>query len=236
MHLCTSPHPLSVLSGPYSCAASSTANRTGMSACCRVLTLLTWRIGCLLLCGASALVGSFPFVAPFAELPLTQREIVLQSWATSSIASFRKVYSQSKFAVDTTACGIFNVHNAVWLRVCDTIAVCTARQDAIALTEWPPGLCLVFNRCARLLIKGLQLSCDHQHVFQNDCTHRHEQGDLIQRMMLQAFTALKGLIMAVVLTSLDDTHTNPLWPAMGYPGSTPFWTHRHHAYIGLPSA
>ncbi|DBA85949.1 hypothetical protein WJX77_012681 [Trebouxia sp. C0004] len=88
-----------------------------------VLTLLTWRIGCLLLCGASALVCSFPFVAPFAELPLTQREIVLQSWATSSIASFRK-----------------------------------------------------------------------------------------------AFTALKGLIMAVVLTSLDDTHTNPLWPAMGYPG------------------
>ncbi|DBA72909.1 TPA: hypothetical protein ACH3X2_009868 [Trebouxia sp. C0005] len=88
-----------------------------------VLTLLTWRIGCLLLCGASALVGSFPFVAPFAELPLTQREIVLQSWATSSITSFRK-----------------------------------------------------------------------------------------------AFTALKGLIMAVVLTSLDDTHTNPLWPAMGYPG------------------
>ena len=90
-----------------------TVQRASMSACCRVLTLLTWRIGCLLLCGASALVGSFPFVAPFAELPLMQREIVLQSWATSSIASFRKVHSQPKVAADTSACCTLIVHNAV---------------------------------------------------------------------------------------------------------------------------
>ena len=56
----------------------------------RVLTLLTWRIGTFLLCGFSALVGRFPFVAPFAELPVAQREMVLQSWATSSMAKFRK--------------------------------------------------------------------------------------------------------------------------------------------------
>ena len=164
LRLCNSPCPLSVLSGPCSYTASSTADWTGMSACCRVLTLLTWRIGCLLLCGASALVGSFPFVAPFAELPLTQREIVLQSWATSSIASFRKVHSQPKVAADTSACCTLIVHNAVWFRACDTVAECTAKQDAIGLTKWQPGHCLVLNSCAGLL-KGLELSCDCQHLF-----------------------------------------------------------------------
>ncbi len=169
MRLCTSAHPLSALSGPRRYTASCTANWTGMSACCRVLTLLTWRIGCLLLCGASALVGSFPFVAPFAELPLTQREIVLQSWATSSIASFRKVHSQPKLAADTSARCTLIVHNAIWLRVCDTVAICFARQDATTLTKRQPGLGLVLNRCAGLL-KGLELSCDCQHLFPK-CLH-----------------------------------------------------------------
>lgn len=73
-------------------------------------------------------------------------------------------------------------------------------------------------------------------LFQYNCRDRHEQGDLLEHLMLQGFTALKGLIMAVVLTSLDDTHTNPLWPAMGYPGSTPFWTYLHCSRIGLSSA
>ena len=61
----------------------------------RVLTLLTWRIGSLLLCGFSALTGRFPFIAPFAELPVAQREMVLQSWATSSMAQFRKASSDA---------------------------------------------------------------------------------------------------------------------------------------------
>ena len=129
---------------------------------CRVLTLLTWRIGCLLLCGASALVGSFPFVAPFAELSLTQREIVLQSWATSSIASFRKVCSQPKLAADTSACSTLIVHSTIRLRVCDTVALCFARQDARSLTKRQPGLGLVLNRCGGLL-EGLELLRDCQH-------------------------------------------------------------------------
>ncbi len=140
-----------------------TVQRASMSARCRVLTLLTWRIGCLLLCGASALVGSFPFVAPFAELPLTQREIVLQSWATSSIASFRKVHSQPKTAADTSACCTLIVHNAIWLRVCDTVAVRFARQDATPLTKRHRGLCMVLNSSARLLTAS-QLLCDCQHL------------------------------------------------------------------------
>ena len=37
-------------------------------------------------------------------------------------------------------------------------------------------------------------------------------------LLLQAFTALKGLIMMVVMTALDDEQTNPLWLGMGYPG------------------
>ena len=36
--------------------------------------------------------------------------------------------------------------------------------------------------------------------------------------MLQAFVAIKGIIMSVIMTAVDDTHSNPLWPAMGYPG------------------
>ena len=35
---------------------------------------------------------------------------------------------------------------------------------------------------------------------------------------MQAFRALQGLIMSVVLTAVDDKHANPIWPAMGYPG------------------
>ncbi|KAL3157363.1 hypothetical protein ABBQ32_011841 [Trebouxia sp. C0010 RCD-2024] len=57
-----------------------------------LLNLLTWRIGCLLLCGFSALIGTFPFVATFDELPVTRREQVLQSWATSRIPQFRKAF------------------------------------------------------------------------------------------------------------------------------------------------
>ena len=40
-------------------------------------------------------------------------------------------------------------------------------------------------------------------------------------MLLQAFRALQGLIMSVLLTAVDDKHSNPLWPAMGYPGQLP---------------
>ena len=58
---------------------------------CRLLNLLTWRIGCLLLCGFSALTSTFPFVSTFEQLPVGRRELVLQSWATSSIPQFRKV-------------------------------------------------------------------------------------------------------------------------------------------------
>lgn len=58
---------------------------------CRLLNLLTWRIGCLLLCGFSALTSTFPFVSTFAQLPVARRELVMQSWATSSIPQFRKV-------------------------------------------------------------------------------------------------------------------------------------------------
>lgn len=57
----------------------------------RVFELLRWRLGTLLLCGFQALVPYFPFVGTFAELPRQQREVVLQTWATSSIAQFRKV-------------------------------------------------------------------------------------------------------------------------------------------------
>lgn len=57
---------------------------------CRLLNLLTWRIGCLLLCGFNALTNTFPFVATFEEMPVGRRELVLQSWATSSIPQFRK--------------------------------------------------------------------------------------------------------------------------------------------------
>ena len=35
---------------------------------------------------------------------------------------------------------------------------------------------------------------------------------------VQAFKALQGLIMSVVLTAVDDKHANPVWPGMGYPG------------------
>lgn len=39
--------------------------------------------------------------------------------------------------------------------------------------------------------------------------------------IVQAFRALQGLIMSVVLTAVDDKHANPIWPAMGYPGQPP---------------
>lgn len=35
---------------------------------------------------------------------------------------------------------------------------------------------------------------------------------------MQAFKALQGLIMSVLLTAVDDKHANPVWPGMGYPG------------------
>ena len=59
--------------------------------CCSFLTLLRWRIGCLLLCGFSSIAFYFPFVLTFAELPLSERELILQGWATSSVAKYRKV-------------------------------------------------------------------------------------------------------------------------------------------------
>lgn len=58
----------------------------------QVFELLRWRLGTLLLCGFQALVPYFPFVGTFAELPRLQREVVLQTWATSSIGQFRKAF------------------------------------------------------------------------------------------------------------------------------------------------
>ena len=41
----------------------------------------------------------------------------------------------------------------------------------------------------------------------------------IRRSLLQAFKSLQMLIMSVLTTSVDDKHSNPMWPAMGYPGT-----------------
>lgn len=57
----------------------------------RVFELLSWRLGTLLLCGFAAFLPVFPFIGTFAELPLQQRESVLQGWGTSSAPKFRKV-------------------------------------------------------------------------------------------------------------------------------------------------
>ena len=58
---------------------------------CRLLRLLSWRLGTLLIGGPPALTRQFPFTQRFAKLPLHQRDAVLQGLYRSRLGLFRKV-------------------------------------------------------------------------------------------------------------------------------------------------
>ena len=58
---------------------------------CRIFELLRWRVGTLLLGGASAISGAYPFLQPFAQLSPSAREAVLQGWARSRIPKILEV-------------------------------------------------------------------------------------------------------------------------------------------------
>ena len=58
------------------------------------------------------------------------------------------------------------------------------------------------------LLALLRICCRLGQVFRRSKSHG----------MVQAFRALQGLIMSVLLTAVDGKHSNPMWPGMGYPG------------------
>jgi len=46
-----------------------------------VLTILSSRVGSLLLCGRLCLAGRWPYIHKFSQLPLHKRESILQGWS-----------------------------------------------------------------------------------------------------------------------------------------------------------
>lgn len=58
----------------------------------RLLHVLRWRAGTLLLAGPQAITPTFPYVQPFSALPAAQQELMLQRWARSRIPLLRKVH------------------------------------------------------------------------------------------------------------------------------------------------
>ncbi|EFJ31433.1 hypothetical protein SELMODRAFT_87621 [Selaginella moellendorffii] len=62
----------------------------------RVLSLLSSRIGTLILCGRHAFSAEFPFLHRFARLPASNRERTLRSWSGGSIAQFHSLYKLFK--------------------------------------------------------------------------------------------------------------------------------------------
>ena len=57
----------------------------------RVLELLRWSLGTLILGGTAAVSLHAPFLQPFAKQSLASRERILQSWAHSSIPKILEV-------------------------------------------------------------------------------------------------------------------------------------------------
>jgi long-chain-alcohol oxidase len=56
------------------------------------LTLLSWRLGTLLLCGRHAVTRTFPFVHAFPDLPVAAQQHALLSWSSSRLADLRKAF------------------------------------------------------------------------------------------------------------------------------------------------
>jgi hypothetical protein len=56
-----------------------------------LLWLLSTRLGTLLLGGRHAFVPRWPFLLPFTQLPLANRQRILSSWAASRLGTLRKV-------------------------------------------------------------------------------------------------------------------------------------------------
>ena len=73
------------LVGPAVCTVLSQPNGN------RVLGLLRWRVGTLLLGGYAAVTPFPPFCQPFTQLSLAAREQLLQGWANSALPPFLKV-------------------------------------------------------------------------------------------------------------------------------------------------
>ena len=72
--------------------------------CCRILELLQWRMGTLLLGGTAALSSSPPFLQPFTQLSLSARTSILQAWATSSIPKLLEVGGLHSVSVMAGGC------------------------------------------------------------------------------------------------------------------------------------
>ena len=74
-----------------SCKSLLMAPRQWLAHRRRLLELLRWRAGTMLLGGSAALTYSPPFCEPFARLSIHARERILQSWAHSYIPQLVKV-------------------------------------------------------------------------------------------------------------------------------------------------
>lgn len=72
------------------------------------LSLLNFRLGTLLLCGATCITAQFPFVYAFPQLPVARRELIFQRWQVSRLGELQKAAKAIKSIVLSS---IFSYHS-----------------------------------------------------------------------------------------------------------------------------